>query len=247
MLFAVSRSFGQSAASQAANLQAAGIKTVRVSKTEAMDFPVGGTLRLQNSTGDVNIEGWDQPGIEITTIKSSKTDGQIEDREKTLKELGRVEINAKLNGNELVIATQYPHHQAPPYLWPLSRVTNFNLTYDIKVPRNAKIFVQHDAGNVTVDDITGNIDAKVHQGLISLRLVGDAPRAIDAKSDWGSVNSDFPGMESRHPFPFGHKFVDSRSTAQSLDLRIGYGDIILLKAHEPRSVAATPITVIRPK
>jgi len=240
-------SFAQSPASQPADLQAARIKTVQVSKTETMDFPAGGTLRLENSTGEVNIEGWDQPGIEITTIKSSKDDRQTLDREKTLKELDRVAITAKRNGNELVIATQYPHHRAPPYITPLSRVTNFDLEYDIKVPRNAKIVVQHDAGDITVDDITGNIDAKARQGLITLRLTGDAPRAIDAKSKSGSVNSDFPGHETRNVFTFGHAFVDSASGAQSIHLRIGFGDIILLKAHEPKSVAATPIAATPPK
>ena len=28
-------------------------------KTEETDFPAGGTLRLQNSTGELVIEGWD--------------------------------------------------------------------------------------------------------------------------------------------------------------------------------------------
>ena len=241
-------SFGQSPASQAADLQAAGIKTVQVSKTDTMDFPAGGTLRLENSTGDVNIEGWDQLGIEITTIKSGKDDRQMQDREKTLQQLNRVEITAKQNGNELVIATRYPHHRAPPYISPLSRVTNFDLEYDIKVPRNAKIFVRHDAGNIYVDDVTGDIDAKVRQGLISLRLKGDAPHAIEAKSGVGNVSSDFPGMQSRHLFlPFGHQFVDSASGAQSLHLRIGFGDIIILKAHDPKSVAAPPIAATPPR
>ena len=90
MIFTAGASFGQVAADQAAvSLQAAGIKTVRVSKTEAMDFPAGGTLRMENSTVNVNIEGWDQPAIENTTIKSSKNDRQTEDREKTAEGTGR--------------------------------------------------------------------------------------------------------------------------------------------------------------
>jgi hypothetical protein len=240
MIFTAGASFCQAAADQgASSVQAARTGTVQVSKTEAMDFPAGGTLRMENSTGNVNIESWDQPGIEITTIKSSKDDKQAEDREKTLKELGRVEITTKRNGNELVIATQYPHHQAPPYLWPLSRVTNFNLEYDIKVPRSAKIVVQHDAGNIYIDDIAGDVEANARQGLIFLRLAGDAPRAIDAKSISGSVNSDFPGRETRKVFTFGHQFVDTSLAAQSLHLRIGFGDIILLKAHDPGSTTRT--------
>jgi hypothetical protein len=51
----------------------------------------------------------------------------------------------------------------------------------------------------------------------------------------GSVYSDFAGSETPRPFPFGHKFIEGASTApQSLHLKIGYGDIVILKAHEPR-------------
>jgi hypothetical protein len=99
---------------------------VQVSKTEKMDFPANGTLRLQNSTGDVTIEGWDQPGSEITTTKSSKEEYPAKDRDKAATQLDRVQVSAKLNGNELVITTQYPRHRAFPYVTPLQTVTNFD-------------------------------------------------------------------------------------------------------------------------
>jgi hypothetical protein len=208
---------------------------VQVSKTEKMDFPANGTLRLQNSTGDVTIEGWDQPGVEITTTKSSKEEYPAKDRDKATKELDRVQVSAKLNGNELVITTQYPRHRAFPYVTPLQTVTNFDLDYVIKVPRTAKLIVKHDDGEVHVDDVTGNIQATARQGLIELRLVSEMPPAIDAKSYVGAVNSDFAGKETLQPLHFGHKFEERTSTApQTLHLRIGYGDIVILKAHEPQ-------------
>jgi hypothetical protein len=214
---------------------------VQVSKTEKMDFPANGTLRLQNSTGDLTIEGWDQPGVEITTTKSSKEEYLARDRDKAAKELDRVKVSAKRNGAELVITTEYPHHRAFPYVTPLQTVTNFDLEYVIKVPRNAKLIVKHDDGEVHVDDVTGNIQATARQGLIALRLESDMPPAIDAKSYIGTVNSDFAGTETLQPLHFGHKFVDdAKSAPQTLHLRIGYGDIVILKAHEPK--APPPVT-----
>jgi hypothetical protein len=208
---------------------------VQVSKTEKMDFPANGTLRLENSTGELTIEGWDQPGVEITTTKSSKEEYPAKDRDKATKELDRVQISAKPNGNELVITTEYPRHRAFPYVTPLQTVTNFDLEYVIKVPRNAKLILKHDDGEVHVDDVTGNIDATARQGLIALRVVSEMPPAIDAKSYIGTVNSDFAGNETLQPLHFGHKFVEGASTApQTLHLRIGYGDIVILKAHEPK-------------
>jgi hypothetical protein len=214
---------------------------VQVSKTEKMDFPANGTLRLENSTGDLTIEGWDQPGVEITTIKSSKAEYLAGDRDKATKDLDRVQVSTKRNGDELVITTDYPHHRAFPYVFSLSTVTNFDLEYVIKVPRSARLIVRHEDGEVHVDDVRGNILATARQGLIALRLVTDMPPAIDARSYIGAVNSDFAGKETLQPPHFGHKFVEgSASARQTLHLKIGYGDIIILKAHEPK--APPPVT-----
>jgi len=214
---------------------------VQVSKTEKVDFPSGGTLRLQNSTGELTIEGWDQPGVEITTTKSSKEEYLAKDRAKATQELDRVQISTKRNGDELVVTTEFPHHRAFPWVTPLQTVTNFDLEYVIKVPRNAKLIVKHEDGEVHVDDLTGNIQVAARQGLIAVRLVSDVPPAIDAKSYIGTVNSDFAGKETLQRLHFGHTFAEGASTApQNLHLKIGYGDIVILKAHEPK--APPPVT-----
>lgn len=214
---------------------------IQIVKTENLAFPANGTLRLQNATGELTIEGWDQSGVELTTIKSSKEEYLPAEREKVTQELNRVHITTKRDGNELVITSEFPHHRAFPFVDSLSTVTNFDLEYRIKVPRNALLSIKHDDGEVHIDDVTGNIDVKSRQGLITVRLASEMPPAIDAKSDFGSVNSDFAGTETRHPWPLGHQFAQTASTAsQSLHLRIGYGDIVILKAHIPQAPA--PVT-----
>jgi hypothetical protein len=209
---------------------------VQVSKTEKVDFPANGTLRIQSSTGELTIEGWDQPGVEITTTKSSKEEYLGADRDKAAKELDRVRISTKREGDALVITTEYPRHRAFPFVTPLQTVTNFDLEYVIKVPRNARLIVKHDDGEVQVDDVTGDIQATARQGVIVLRLATEILPVIDAKSFIGTVNSDFAGKETRQTLHFGHTFVDdAKSAPQHLNLRIGYGDIVILKAHEPKS------------
>ena len=49
------------------------IEQVQTSHTEHMDFPSGGTLIMKKSTGDLTIEGWDGSGLEITTVRSTKS------------------------------------------------------------------------------------------------------------------------------------------------------------------------------
>jgi hypothetical protein len=209
---------------------------VQITKTQKLEFPAGGTLRLVHSTGEVTIEGWDEPGMELTTTIRSLDGYLTADRDKEKKELDRVQVEAKKNGNELAITTNYPHHRAFPYIEPLSVVTNFYMEYRIRVPRNAKLAILHDDGEVHIDDITGNVQAKARQGLIALRIVAEnMPPTIDAKSYIGTVNSDFDGAEKGQKIHFGHTFTEGAASAsQKLDLKIGYGDIVILKAHEPK-------------
>ena len=213
-----------------------GEEYVQVTNTQKMAFPAGGTLRLDHSTGEVTIEGWDEPGFEMTTTIKSVEGYPAADREKAKQELERVKVTAKLNGQELVVSTDYPRHRAFPWIEPLSIVTNFYLEYKIKVPRNAKLLIQHDDGEVHVDDVTGNVDAKARQGLIALRIEAqNMPPMINAKSFIGTVNSDFDGAEKGQPLHFGHTYAEGESSApQKLDLKVGYGDIVILKAHEPK-------------
>lgn len=213
-----------------------GREYVAISKTQKLDFPAGGTLRLVHSTGEVTIEGWDEPGVELTTTIQSLEGYLAADRGKEKKKLERVQVEAKQNGNELVITTNYPHHRAFPYVEPLSVVTGFSMQYRVKAPRNAKLAILHDDGEVNIDDITGNVQAKARQGLIELHIPGEnMPPAIEAKSYIGTVNSDFDGAEKGRPLHFGHTFTEGTASApQKLDLKIGYGDIVILKAHQPK-------------
>ena len=213
----------------------------QITKTQTLDFPAGGTLRLVHSTGEVTIEGWDEPGVELTTTVRSLAGYLAADRDKQKKELERVQVEAKRNGNELVVTTTYPRHRAFPYVEPLSVVTNFYMEYRLRVPRTAKLAIQHDDGEVHIDDVSGNINAKARQGLIALHIVaGNMPPMIDAKSFIGTVNSDFDGTEKGHKVHFGHTFTEGTSSApQKLDLQIGYGDIVILKAHEPKQPPAS--------
>lgn len=209
---------------------------LEVTHTDRVDFPAGGVLRMQNATGEVKVEGWDQPNVEITTIKSNK--GDIDTPEQRAKQqalLDRVHIAAERKGDEVVVTTDFPKRLTVPgvHHWH-GTATTFDLEYRIKVPRNARLVIDHNEGEVYIDDIAGNIQAHTLQGEIIVHLTGDAPRDINAKAASGSVESDFPGRETRQCCLLGHSFLVQNSAAtQKLDLRIGYGDIVILKLNNP--------------
>jgi hypothetical protein len=205
---------------------------VQVAKTEHVDLPAAGTVRLKNSTGELTVEGWDQPGVEITTVKSTKAEYASAEREKASHELDRVRIAMKRNSDELVIATEFPKSRIWPPSHPLGGATDFDLDYHIRVPRDTKLAVEHYAGEVYFDGITGDIHATALQGAIILHLPEEGQYTIDAKSNLGNVISDFPGSTKRRLW-FGHEFVQSSAAPHKLYLRDKFGDIIILKIRKP--------------
>jgi hypothetical protein len=212
-----------------------GPQKVEVSSTERSDFPSGGTLHLKNSIGELSIEGWDQPGLEITTIKSSKVAVEGPEREKAVKLLDRVKITTERKGDEVTISTDFPKHRK--LARPFEGMTDFDLEYLIKVPRNARLTIDHQLGEVHIDDVHGEIHATDPMGLITV-LLPDGQYAIDAVSKIGVVDSDFPGSAKSRKW-FGQTFLTGDTAAgQKILLRIGYGDIIIEKMHHPAPPAA---------
>ena len=204
---------------------------LRVEHTEKMEFPAGGMLHLKNSTGEVSVEGWDRPDIEITTIKSTNVALGPRERETASRELEEVRIAAQREGGEIIVTTQVPRRR-------IGRI--LDLEYRIKAPRNAKLAVEHGTGEVHIYNLASDIHATVHNGGITLGLPADGRYRIDAKSEIGSVTSDFPGHESRTRLLFGHRFVQETPDGHNLYLRAGYGDITILKSPQP--VSAMPAT-----
>jgi hypothetical protein len=212
---------------------------IEQTKTERVDFPAGGLLRLKHSIGDLSIEAWDNPNVEITTIKSMKEEYSGRDRGKASGELEKVTITTERHGDELVIATSFPRHRGFPFPW--SGATNFNLAYRISVPRNARLAIDHDVGAVNVDGVAGDIEAKLLQGEIMLHLPEDAQYSINAQTDYGNVNSDFPG-EKRRRWVRQTAVHEVPRPARILNLRVGYGDIVLLKIHTPKTPEPAAVT-----
>jgi hypothetical protein len=206
---------------------------IQVSKTESADFPAGGTLQLKNVVGELTITGWDEPNLEVTTIKSTKTVVEDRDRAAANKLLENVKIAIERKGDAVVISTEFPKHSkmARPFLG----MTDFDLEYRIHVPRKARVDVDEVMGEVHIENTTGDIRAIEHLGEITVR-VPDGMYAIDARSKLGAVNSDFSGSGRQLKWWVvkwpGQAFLTSAPpAAQKMFLRAGYGDIVILKVH----------------
>ena len=220
---------GSLVAETAAQIIPALPEKISATNTQTMDFPAGGTLRLANGVGVLTIQGWDQPGMEITVIKSSKAPIENkEQRDRMTKLLENVKVTAERKGDEVVVSSSYPKH--PKALRLFEGLTDFDLEYRIKLPVSAKLELSEDLGETNIENVKGDIHAQISMGEIHL-LLADAQYSIDAKSKFGSVNSDFAGTEQRKKF-VGHAFVTPASAeGQKLLLRTSYGDIVIQKKH----------------
>lgn len=209
---------------------------VQVANTQRMDFPAGGVLHLKTSAGEVSIEAWDRPDIEITTTKSTRLAYVSADREKASNLLQQVSIAAERRGDEVVVTTTLPHRRKFPPHAPWSEVTKLDLDYQIKVPRNARLIVEHTEGEVHVEGLSADIRVTIQKGTTTLNLPEEGTYAIDAKCKLGDVVSDFPGHAQRARWSFSHSFThaESASAAHQVYARICFGDVIIRKV--PKSL-----------
>ncbi len=195
---------------------------VQVVTTDKVEFASGGTIRLNGSVGQLNIEGWDRPEVEVTLTRYTYGEGVAARREELTKELNLIKATIQGQGTkELVITTQLPPRNAITRLF--RGKTSWDVDYRIKVPRDSKLVARHDGGDLTVYDVAGDIEADDPHGSILL-LVPDAQYSISARCTWGDIYSDFDGTTTRHVT--GQSFVHAAPAgAHKLDVRVGRGGI----------------------
>jgi hypothetical protein len=203
---------------------------VQATTVEHVEFPAGGTLHLERLAGEVTVEGWDRSDMEMTITKAPPLtyDAQWHAEPAPDQVPEKVKVTAERQGNAVVVRATYPRRR----VW---------VTYSIRVPRAAGLIVDRNRGEVHVADLGGDIHATTREGEISLLLPPGDQYAIDARTDFGDVYSDFPGAEHRRFWLVGHRFAPEDSTeGHKLYLRAGYGDIIIQKIRRPPYPAPLP-------
>jgi hypothetical protein len=200
--------------------------------TGRFNVSTAGSIRVENSFGEVDIDGWDRPEVEVTVNRSSERLYNAKQRAAAQLRLEGVEITTKQAGNDIVISTAYPARNG--FAHPLSRRSDIEISYHIKAPRASKLVIDHNRGGVNVFDINGDIHATVINGQITLTLASGGQDAVDARSTIGEVYSDFDGREHRRQI-LGEEFArpNGSPAAANLYLRVRVGDIVIQKLHGP--------------
>jgi hypothetical protein len=199
--------------------------TLSATQTERFTVTAPGTIRLKNSFGELEIEGWDRPKVEVTTVRTTEHLYAGNERGRAQRRLDQVQIMSKQNANDVVITTVYPRRNR--FVHPLSQHRDIEISYRIKAPRASKLFIDHNSGGVDIYDITGDIHTAVANGQITLAIPAGGDYHIDARSVLGDVYSDFEGRERRLNF-LGNGFRrQGTAPATNLYLRVHVGDIVI--------------------
>jgi hypothetical protein len=211
---------------------------IQVTSKQRVDFASGESLRITNSVGDLTVEGWFRSEVEITTIKTTKASYDSRTRPKSIEELDQVRSALDRRGSELVLTTDLP--RSGTFSPPLPLSPRVDLEYRIMAPRNVRLVVDQDAGEVNLGNLTGDIHVTVSRGHITFDLPHDARYAIDARSKFGhaDVFSNLPLHERRGWWMTGHRLDhEEPSPAHKLFVRVGSGDISgLIQTPTPESI-----------
>jgi hypothetical protein len=190
---------------------------VQTTTSERVGFAPGGLIRFNDSYGDLNVEGWDRPEVEIKVTRSLSGYYSTKDREKAAARLDRIHVTTQHTDTELTISTLPPKHRG-----------GVQVEYQVRVPYDTRLAIHHGSGNILVSNVTGDIEAIGSRGDILLMLPEKGKYSIDAKSKIGTVSSDFGGDTHVRRYLVGERYAsDNPSPARKIFLRMGFGGITI--------------------
>ena len=98
------------------------------------------------------------------------------------------------------------------------------MEYRIRAPRNAKLVIHHKDGTVLISNMLGDIEATGRTGDIVVLLPESGKYSIDAKSQLGTLSSDFGG-DFHHVLWSSEFRLDAPAPAHRIHLRMAVGSI----------------------
>ena len=158
----------------------------RVAHYSARMFSFG-TLTVDTRIGDVQIEGWDEPllQIEAEKIVRAKSEGKAEAL------YDQIKIRLEGADKKVLLRTDYPSRR----LWrPFRDETRLSVNYRIRMPFDANLMLKCVDGDVRVRGIAGHEDLHVNYGDVEVQVPSIYRlRSLRARALLGYVESDLHG------------------------------------------------------
>jgi DUF4097 and DUF4098 domain-containing protein YvlB len=130
-------------------------------------FNRGGSFRIENRNGDIEVATWNESSVKIQAEKTAKS-------EEGLKSL---EIRVEGSGDNVSVETVYRGWR-----------NHGEVSYRILLPEEARVSVATANGEVTVRGIHGRVEAHSVNGAVT---VEEVEGAIDAETTNGSIRAGY--------------------------------------------------------
>src|SRR5215469_15314314 len=122
-----------------------------------------GTLFIETRTGDLHVEGWDEPRLEVEAEKVVRTGSEA--KAKPLYDV--VKITLQGQDKNIHLSTQYPARR----LWrPFRGESKYSVNFRIRMPYDANLSIKCVNGDVRVFGITGREQLKVNYGDVEINI-----------------------------------------------------------------------------
>jgi hypothetical protein len=205
------------------NLLAEPSERLELVTSERFPFADRGLLELHDTFGEVRVEGWNRPEVEITVRRATRREYPASRHVELRNQLENVKIVSTRRASRLVISTAFPQRSA--FTRPQqSGKSDLHLEYIIRAPKHTALSIRHNYGDVKVVNVTANTDITGNTGEITLLLPPDERFVVDARCRIGGVMSDFAG-DARRPFLVGVMRDDPVPDAHRLHVRLDSGGI----------------------
>lgn len=120
-----------------------------------IDLVRDGKVIINNVSGNIEVRTWDRAQVQIDALKVSRSTTQARAKENA----DKVEITIAEEDSTVRIKTEYPESK--------NRNINVSVYYTLTIPADASLNATTVSGNVTCEDISGDLKANTASGNVT--------------------------------------------------------------------------------
>lgn len=176
-----------------------------------------GTLTVDTRIGNVQVEGWDEPRLEIEAEKVV----EAKDEKRAQPLYDQVQVVLAGQDKQVLLQTLYPARR----LWrPFRDESKLTVNFRIHMPFDANVIMKCVDGDVRVSGLIGRQEISVNYGDVEINVPSVYRlRSLDARSILGYVQSDLHGENSAG---WGRKIIFWNSQGdQDIKVRVRMGGV----------------------
>lgn len=182
-----------------------------------------GTLVIDARVGDLHIEGWDEPRVEVEAEKVVRA--KSEAKAKPLYDQLRVRLEG--GDKEVRLITLYPPRSL---LRPFRNESKLTVNFRVRMPYDSNLRLKCVDGDVRVAGIVGRVEMRVNYGDVEI----DVPsvydlRSLRAHTVLGYVQSDLSGLDQDAAGLQKTIAYWNEGGRQDIDIRVRMGGVFIYR------------------